>query len=147
MAKKELPPLQQEHTVTIVGKALDTFDSAGIPCTVVVDPAQVEMLAGYFVTTKEIAAFFGCEERQIKEHFGQEYKAGRSKAKTEIRKAQFEKAVVDKNPAMLIWLGKQMLGQKEPDKKIEVQGLSAVSDDELNKKLADALQKLSNDKK
>lgn len=41
------------------------------------------------------------------------YTIGRSKLKANIRKAQIEVATQDKNPAMLIWLGKQMLGQSD----------------------------------
>ena len=38
---------------------------------------------------------------------------GRLVGRTSIRRAQY-KAALDGNPTMLIWLGKQLLGQKEP---------------------------------
>jgi len=38
-----------------------------------------------------------------------------------IHAAQFQKAIKDRNPTMLIWLGKQRLGQKEDLKTFDAQ--------------------------
>jgi hypothetical protein len=47
---------------------------------------------------------------------------GRSKIRATLRKTQLELAIQDKNPTMLIWLGKQLLGQREPKWSVEHSG-------------------------
>jgi hypothetical protein len=46
--------------------------------------------------------------------------AGLAEGQRRIQKAQIDCAVEDRNPQMLIWLGKQYLGQREPDKNVNV---------------------------
>lgn len=78
----------------------------------------------YFIcgcTITQCAAGIGCSvdtlERRCRSeknaeiaHYHQEK---REKGNLLIHAAQFEKAIKEKNPTMLIWLGKQRLGQKE----------------------------------
>ena len=41
-----------------------------------------------------------------------------------LRRAQFRAAIEDKNITMQIWLGKQYLGQREPDRQIQDDGIT-----------------------
>lgn len=71
-------------------------------------------------TLEEIAAMFDCSvdniERKVKEQhkmtFAEYYKLKSGNGKVSLRRRQF-KAAMDGNTSMLIWLGKQHLGQKD----------------------------------
>lgn len=77
-----------------------------------IDPEQVEQLASFNCTNTEIAAFFNCDEGTIRKRFSENITKGREMSKMRLRKLQFE-AAARGNVAMLIWLGKQYLGQKD----------------------------------
>lgn len=57
-------------------------------------------------------------QRRIKSKFKctfSEYRNGKmSKMRMKLRQVQYQMVVEDRNPALAIWLGKQMLDQKEP---------------------------------
>lgn len=78
-----------------------------------IDKVQVFRLASIACTTEEIAAFFEVSQRTIERRCKAEMDRGRKIAKMSLRRKQFDKAVKDGNVTMLIWLGKQMLGQKD----------------------------------
>lgn len=75
-------------------------------------------------------ATLGCERKEIAwlveipkrsfvrlshdERIADAFKEGRAKRGAMLRQAQWEAAVKKHNPAMLIWLGKQYLNQREP---------------------------------
>jgi hypothetical protein len=69
----------------------------------------------------QCAAFFGCHPetlydrvKDIKKTDFSDYKAQkRAKGDAEILTAQYDAAVKEKDRGMLIWLGKQRLGQKD----------------------------------
>jgi AcrR family transcriptional regulator len=63
-------------------------------------------------TAEEIAAHAGIGVTTLYRRFGKVIEAGRMLRNTSIRRKQFIKAVVDGDSAMLIWLGRQWLGQK-----------------------------------
>lgn len=93
---------------------------------------DVEKLAALFCTTDEIAAFFGVHKRTIERRFASVLKNGRDKGKISLKRKQYELATGG-NVTMLIWLGKQHLGQKDrhevsepPPKPVE-----EMTDDEL----------------
>ncbi len=77
-----------------------------------IDPAVVENLAQYFCSRREIAAVVGCDPQTITNRFSAEYDKGREQGKTLLRQKQWE-AVKKGNVAMMIWLGKQYLGQTD----------------------------------
>lgn len=77
-----------------------------------IDTKQVESLAGFGCTNKEIASFFGCSADLIEKSYSEFMTKGREKGKIRLRQWQM-KAAEKGNVTMLIWLGKQMLGQKE----------------------------------
>ncbi len=72
----------------------------------------VEGMAGVGATNCEIADFLGVSEAVIRKRCDALLIKSRSGLKTRLRQAQL-KAALGGNPAMLIWLGKQMLGQKD----------------------------------
>lgn len=78
-----------------------------------VDQELVWKLACMMCTVKEIADVLGLGEGQVTKKFGDLIDKGRSEGKKALRRAQFEKAVSDKDPRMLIFLGKQYLSQKD----------------------------------
>lgn len=78
-----------------------------------IDPNQVEILASLFCSHEEIAAVIGCSQDTIERRFADVIKRGRDKGKSSLKKWQFD-AAKKGNTAMLIWLGKQHLGQREP---------------------------------
>ena len=86
-----------------------------------IDWEEVESLLMSGCTGTEIAARIGIsaptlydrcqtDNEMMFSEFSQEKKA---KGDTLLKQAQFNAAVVDKDKAMLIWLGKQRLGQKD----------------------------------
>ena len=85
-----------------------------------IDFALVESLAKIFCTQEEIATVVGCSLSTLAHNaeFLHVYKIGQQHAKSSLRRYQFKMA--ETSPAMAIWLGKQYLNQREPEK-IEVE--------------------------
>lgn len=67
----------------------------------------------------EIAAVVGCDPSTLTRRFAQVIKDGHERRNASVRRAQYDVGVNQKNPTMLIWLGKQFLGQSD---KIEQSG-------------------------
>ena len=82
------------------------------------DLAQVEVLASIQCTDYEIALVLGVSEKTIQRRkaddpaFLSAYEKGRADGRVSLRKWQFETAKA-RNVGMLIWLGKQYLGQTD----------------------------------
>lgn len=76
------------------------------------DIQQMESLARCHCTDEEIAAFLNVSESTIKRRFGPVLTNARSQGKANLRAKQF-KLAMDGNPTLLIWLGKQLLGQQD----------------------------------
>src|SRR5947209_6186974 len=74
------------------------------------DATLVEELAGIGCTVPEIAAVCGCSEDTIETTFAAAVHRGRERAKASLRCLQW-KAARAGNVTMLVWLGKQILGQ------------------------------------
>lgn len=81
-----------------------------------IEETQVETLASIGCTMEEIGLVVGCDRATLQRRFAAAVEKGRAEAKISLRRAQY-KAALRGNPAMLIWLGKQYLGQtdKLPD--------------------------------
>lgn len=79
-----------------------------------IDTALVQKLAEMGCTLAEIAAFPGvdCDKSTLSRRFATVIDKGRSIGNISIRRKQFEVAMAG-NVAMLIWLGKQWLGQAD----------------------------------
>tara|TARA_X000001382_G_scaffold122677_2_gene105824 strand:- start:1129 stop:1443 length:315 start_codon:yes stop_codon:yes gene_type:complete len=76
------------------------------------DTKLIERLSSIFCTNEEIATVVGCHSDTLADNFSEYLKKGRYRGKMSLRRMQFEKAQTG-NTTMLIWLGKQMLGQKD----------------------------------
>ena len=91
---------------------------------------QVELiktLARCHCPDSEIAAAVGCGENTIKRHFGPLISEQREIGKSNIRAKQFRMAMKG-DRTMLIWIGKQILNQREPSLQID---LHKVTDEQL----------------
>jgi hypothetical protein len=74
------------------------------------DTEKIEQLAGFGCTNTEIASFFGCDESLIRKSYSEYLSKGRDKGKIRLRQLQW-RAAERGNVSMMIWLGKQVLGQ------------------------------------
>jgi hypothetical protein len=79
----------------------------------VVDEEQVYKLSQFGCTYEEIGSFFDVNGDTIRRRFAGTVAKGRDHLKRVIRKKQVELAMRG-DRTMLIWLGKQLLGQSEP---------------------------------
>lgn len=77
-----------------------------------IDPEQVRALAGIGCTHEEIAAVLKCSADTLTRRFADDLKEGKEHAKASLRRMQWE-AAKKGNVTMMIWLGKQMLGQRD----------------------------------
>lgn len=77
-----------------------------------IDGELVEKFASIGCKTKEIADYFNCSEDTIQRRFAAELTKGRSELRMSLRQWQLKSAQAG-NVVMLIWLGKQMLGQQD----------------------------------
>ena len=93
-----------------------------------IDTLQVEKLAGYGCTNTEIAGVYGCSADLIDKSYSEFLTKGRANLKMRLRKAQLDSALSG-NSTMLIWLGKQMLGQVDRQ---EVEHIKPIDEIEFN---------------
>jgi AraC-like DNA-binding protein len=77
-----------------------------------IDKKVVEGMAAVGATNIEIAEFVGCSVDTLTRHFAEFLAKTRTDLRTRLRRAQLT-AAFDGNATMLIWLGKQMLGQQD----------------------------------
>lgn len=98
---------QKWGTVTkqglIVGRA---------PNQKIVPPDEVYYLASLGCTTREIADWFQVTESTLKYNFSDYIAKAKEETKQKLRQAQI-KLALSGNATLLIWLGKNMLGQSE----------------------------------
>ncbi len=86
-----------------------------------IDMEMLASMVGIQCTAEECARILGLSsdtiDRRLKQitgkGFAEFYKKHSDEGKMSLRRAQFKAATEDRNPTMLIWLGKQMLGQKD----------------------------------
>ena len=77
-----------------------------------IPPEKVQELAEFGCTNTEIAQFYGCDESLIRKSYSEFLTKGSAVGKTNLRNWQYHIAKKG-NVTMLIWLGKQVLGQSE----------------------------------
>lgn len=81
----------------------------------VIPPDEVYYLASLGVNYKELGEWYGVPEDTIRYNFKPYVEKAREETKQRLRQAQI-KLALSGNATMLIWLGKNMLGQSEtPD--------------------------------
>jgi hypothetical protein len=83
---------------------------------------KVYQLAMLGCTDDEICSVIRLTRSQLRHKFEDAIWEGRGNLRSSLRKAQIETAIRDRNPTMLIWLGKNYLGQKEPKQDVEHSG-------------------------
>lgn len=82
-----------------------------------IDLEQVEKLAALQCTDQEIAAWFHCTPRTIEKRrkdplFKEAVERGKALGRISVRRAQL-KLLEAGNATMAVWLGKQLLGQRD----------------------------------
>ena len=90
-----------------------------------IENKDVEKLASYGCTNREIASYFGCSEDLIKKSYSSFLTKGRDEGKIRLRKMQWRSAEKGSVP-MLIWLGKQVLGQTDKQEITEVKPIDDI---------------------
>jgi hypothetical protein len=78
----------------------------------VVPPRDVYELAAIGCTDREIAQWFDVDENTLRYNFSEILAKGREDLKHSLRRAQL-KLALSGNAVMLIWLGKNLLGQSD----------------------------------
>jgi hypothetical protein len=78
-----------------------------------IDPKKVLELAKIQCTYEEMAAVFDCSTDTLKRNFADLIGKGREEGKMSLRRAQHKAAIQGASVPMMIWLGKQHLGQKD----------------------------------
>ena len=86
--------------------------AVGRPKKYDIDTKQVEQLASFGCTNIEIGSFFGCSPDLLEKSYSEFLAKGRDKGKIKLRQLQWRSAERG-NTTMLIWLGKQLLGQTD----------------------------------
>lgn len=109
----------------------------------VIDPLEVEELAKLWCTYKEMADFFQIPVETLKYNFSDIIEKGRSETKQQLRKAQL-KVALSGNVSMLIWLGKNILGQL--DKPEEVEEKPQLTKEQIDTRINQLLDKLKDAK-
>jgi len=94
------------------------------------DPNQAKIFGYFRATYDTMAEQIGCHVDTIrqamqddKSEFSKAYKKGFSGMKMKLSEAQVKTAIEDRNPTLLVWLGKQYLDQKD----------SPMPDEDVNK--------------
>jgi hypothetical protein len=114
-----------------------------------IDKEQFEKLCNLQCTLEEMCCYFDCDDKTLEKWCKRTYKKGfsdifrikRGNGKISLRRKQFEVALSG-NPTMLIWLGRNMLGQTD---KIEISGNIAASIDPFAGLTTEELRKLAED--
>lgn len=84
-----------------------------------IDYAMVEKLASIGCSVQEIKLVLGITDDKLRkkavnrDKFNHAFELGMTRAKMSLRRAQYIKAVEEREGKLLIWMGKQMLGQRE----------------------------------
>jgi hypothetical protein len=92
-----------------------------------IDAKQVEILASFGFNLSEIGLVVGCSHDTLQRRFALPIKKGQVELRFSLRQAQYKSAIQNLNVTMLIWLGKQYLGQRnEPSSTSQDDQLSEI---------------------
>jgi len=97
-------------------KYVKKYPTPGMPKSVI-DTKQVETLARMQCSLREIAAVVGCDEKTIRNRFHDLVESQRDVGRVGLRRKQYEIAM-EGNTGMLVWLGKNELGQADKQENI-----------------------------
>jgi len=104
----------------------------------VIDERQVEALASIMCTNAEIAAVLDCSSDTLERRFTAVLEKGRLKGKQSLRRKQYQLAM-DGNATLLIWLGKQHLGQSERQETALTGGVNLTNTTETPAQIVEAM--------
>ena len=109
----------------------------------VIDPAEIYKLAKLGCSIEEMSDWFGVPANTIKYNFSDMIVKGRAETKQALRRAQIALALKG-NATMLIWLGKNILGQAETPVSNSKEILPFTDDDidDLKEQLEDELDNM-----
>jgi hypothetical protein len=93
----------------------------------VIPPDEVYYLASLGCTQREIAEWFGVPEETMKYNFKHYIDKAKEETKQKLRQAQI-KLALSGNAVMLIWLGKNMLGQSDQPNTVDTDKILPWSD-------------------
>ena len=118
MAKK--PAKDKPDAVKKLVTKKESGPKGGAP-EIVIDIEALIKMVEIQCTAEECAAILGVSvdtiDRRLKDAdysgFADFYKKHSEVGKKSLRRAQWEVATLDRNPTMLVWLGKQVLNQKD----------------------------------
>lgn len=79
---------------------------------------QIEALGALGCHMGEVATIMQCSPDSIEKDYRQEYETGFSRMKMSLRRKQIELAMAG-NATMLVWLGKQYLGQTDKQETVD----------------------------
>jgi hypothetical protein len=102
----------------------------------VIPPEEVEKLAAMHASIEEMAAFFGIPANTLSSNFGDIITKARASTKVSLRREQI-KVALNGNVTMLIWLGKQYLGQAD---KIVEEKPDSIPADELDNRIKSLIE-------
>ena len=103
-----------------------------------IDPEQVRKLAAIDCSYEEMASILNCDPKTLSNRFSQAIKEGRDHGKMSLKRKQYEVAMGG-NTTMLIWLGKQRLGQTDKQAIVQANMTSDAMPVELQDKIKEAL--------
>ena len=105
---------------------------------------QVERMARRGCTAEDVGDILGLSRSAVYRRKLQSAMArGRATMRENLRIAQLKSALIDRNPALLIFLGKQLLGQKDDPIVIEHTGaIALMSGDDAKTELLRRLARL-----
>ena len=114
-----------------------------------IDAKQFEKLCGLQCTKLEICGWFDITDKTLEswckrtygKGFSETFEEKRAAGKISLRRAQYELALKG-NATMLIWLGRNYLGQSED---VTVKANVALDDDGLSKSLKELGKELESD--
>jgi len=93
------------------------------------DEDQIKLLAGIGCPVDEIALVLGCSKRTLETRYCVLIETGRADMRKSLRRKQVELALKG-DRTMLIWLGKQLLGQRDEQRMEHAGGVTIAHDDE-----------------
>ena len=137
--KKRTPRKRDPETGKPLRKDGTIIQNTGRPL-VPIDEDEVYRLAQIGCTYDEIALVLNVERSTLIRRCTPIIKRGHAEIKMSLRRAQLHKALKEQDNTMLIWLGKQMLGQQQnPETAIQINvgdqtvetKISKASDDDL----------------
>jgi len=100
----------------------------------IINIEDVEKLAALHLTYKDMAEYFGCKENTFRDHFKSVCQKARQKTKQRLMQAMLHNAIDKNQPAIQIFLAKNMLGfSNEPiNTNVNTSVLPWLEEDEEN---------------